>query len=80
VGAAIGVFFLALTVTERLARWGYRTVRGAIEYWRDEINDLRTGGVDPEQLEWEKDAFVNGTDEKPNATDENKGTDEIQTP
>jgi hypothetical protein len=59
VGAALGIFCLVLTVTERLARWAYRTVRGSIEYWSDEIKDLKNGGMDLDQLALEKDAFVN---------------------
>lgn len=59
VGAAVGVFCLVLTVTERLARWVYRHVRGSIQYWNDEINDLRNGGVDSDQIALEKDEFVN---------------------
>jgi hypothetical protein len=59
VGAALGIFCLAVTVTERIARWAYRAIRGSIQYWRDEIKDLKNGGMDPDQLALEKDEFVN---------------------
>lgn len=59
VGAAVGIFCLAITVTERLARWVYRHVRGSIQYWKDEITDLKNGGMDSDQLALEKDEFVN---------------------
>jgi hypothetical protein len=59
VGAAVGIFCLVLTVTERLARWVYRHVRGSIQYWKDEITDLRNGGMDSDQIALEKDEFVN---------------------
>lgn len=59
VGTAVGIFCLVLTVTERLARWVYRHVRGSIQYWKDEITDLRNGGMDSDQIALEKDEFVN---------------------
>jgi len=62
VGAAMGIFCVVLAVTERFARWAYRTVRGSIQYWKDEINDLKNGGMDPDQVALEKDEFVNDTE------------------
>jgi hypothetical protein len=62
VGAAVGIFCVVLAVTERFARWAYRTVRGSIQYWKDEINDLKNGGMDPDQVALEKDEFVNDTE------------------
>ena|SRR5208282_1576925 len=59
VGAAVGIFCLAVTVTERLARWVYRHVRGSIQYWKDEITDLKNGGMDSDQIVLERDEFVN---------------------
>ena len=62
VGAAVGLFALVLTLTERVARWAWRTVRGSINYWQEEIKDLKNGGMDAEQLALEKDEFVNEED------------------
>jgi hypothetical protein len=62
VGLGLGMFTLVLTVTERLARWLYRHVRGSIQYWRDEIKDIKNGGMDSDQAAWEKDEFVNEPD------------------
>jgi hypothetical protein len=59
VGAAVGIFCLAVTITERLARWVYRHVRGSIQYWKDEITDLKNGGMDSDQIALEKDGLVN---------------------
>jgi hypothetical protein len=59
VGAALGIFCIILTATDRLARWAYRTVRGSIEYWNGEIKDLKNGGLDPDQIALEEDEFVN---------------------
>ena len=61
-GAALGIFCLVVTVTERLARCLYRHVRGSIQYWKDEITDLKNGGMDPDQIALEKDEFVNDTE------------------
>lgn len=58
----MGIFCVVLAVTERFARWAYRTVRGSIQYWKDEIKDLKNGGMDPEQVALEKDEFVNDTE------------------
>jgi hypothetical protein len=62
VGAAVGLFALVLTLTERVARWAWRTVRGSFNYWREEIKDLKNGGMDSDQLALEKDEFVNDTE------------------
>ena len=58
----MGLFALVLTLTERVARWAWRTVRGSINYWQEEIKDLKNGGMDAEQLALEKDEFVNEED------------------
>jgi hypothetical protein len=42
-----------------LARWTYRTVRGSIKYWRDELRDLKNGVEDSEQVGLADDEFVN---------------------
>jgi hypothetical protein len=62
VGVAVGIFCLAVTVTERITRWIYRHVRGSIQYWKHEINDLKNGGMDSDQIGLEKDEFVNDVD------------------
>jgi len=62
IGFGLGMFTLVLTVTERLARWLYRHVRGSIAYWKDEIRDLKHGGMDPDQSIWDRDEFVNEPD------------------
>ena len=62
VGMAAGILYVALTAMERLARWTYRSIRGAINYWKEEIEDLKSGGRDAEQLALEKDEFVNFTE------------------
>ena len=59
VGAALGIFCAVLTISERIARWLYRNVRGSIDYWRNEIKDLKTGGIDRDQLAFDKDGFAN---------------------
>jgi len=59
VGAAIGIFCVVFTVTERLARWVYRSIRGSIKYWKDEFSDLKNGGTDFDQAALERDEFVN---------------------
>jgi hypothetical protein len=59
----VGLFALVLTLTERVARWAWRTVRGSINYWQEEIKDLKNGGMDAEQMALEKDEFVNEEDE-----------------
>lgn len=60
VGTAVGIFCVALTVTERLVRWVYRSVRGSIRYWKDEINDLKNSRMeDLDTASLEKDEFVN---------------------
>ena len=56
----MGLFALVLTLTERVARWAWRTVRGSITYWREEIKDLKNGGMDQTALE--RDEFVNDTE------------------
>ena len=58
----MGLFALVLTLTERVARWAWRTVRGSINYWQEEIKDLKNGGMDAEQMALEKDEFVNEED------------------
>jgi hypothetical protein len=63
IGVGLGMLTIVLTATERLARWLYRHVRGSITYWKDEIRDLKNGGLDPDQTAWEKDEFVNESDE-----------------
>jgi len=63
IGLGLGMLTIVLTATERLARWLYRHVRGSITYWKDEIRDLKNGGLDPDQSPWEKDEFVNEADE-----------------
>lgn len=63
IGLGMGMLTLVLTVTERLARWLYRHVRGSIQYWKDEIRDIKNGGMDPDQAAWEKDEFVNEPDD-----------------
>lgn len=55
---ALGVFCLVLTVTDRLSRWGYRTLRGAFEFWKDEVKDIKAGGKDLELVALEEDEFV----------------------
>lgn len=62
IGLGLGMLTLVLTVTERLARWLYRHVRGSIQYWKDEIQDMKNGGVDPNHVGWDKDEFVNEPD------------------
>lgn len=62
VGAALGLFALVLTLTERVARWAWRTMRGSVDYWHGEIKDLKNGGMDAEQMALEKDEFVNDTE------------------
>ena len=62
IGIGLGMFTVVLTVTERLARWLYRHVRGSITYWKDEIRDLKNGGMDPDQSIWDRDEFVNEPD------------------
>jgi hypothetical protein len=63
IGVGLGMLTIVLTATERLARWLYRHVRGSITYWKDEIRDLKNGGLDPDQTAWDKDEFVNESDE-----------------
>ena len=41
-------------VTEKLARWVYRHIRGSIQYLKDEIVDLKNGGMDLDQIQSEK--------------------------
>jgi len=65
VGAARGIFIAAVTVMERFARWAFRSVRGgAIDYWTEEIEELKNGGVDLHHLALEKDelGIVNAND------------------
>ena len=41
-------------------RWVYRSVRGSIRYWKDEISDLKNGRMeDLDTAALEKDEFVN---------------------
>jgi hypothetical protein len=73
VGAAVGLFALVLTLTERVARWAWRTVRGSINYWKEEIKDLRNGGMDADQMALEKDEFVNETEDWESPVIERRG-------
>ena len=73
VGAAVGLFALVLTLTERVARWAWRTVRGSISYWNEEIKDLRNGGMDSGQMAFEKDEFVNETEDWESPVIERRG-------
>jgi hypothetical protein len=65
IGVGLGMLTIVLTATERLARWLYRHVRGSITYWKEEIRDLKNGGLDPDQTAWEKDEFVNESEPEP---------------
>lgn len=73
VGAAVGLFALVLTLTERVARWAWRTVRGSINYWNEEIKDLKNGGMDADQMALEKDEFVNETEDWESPVIERRG-------
>ena len=60
IGVAVGIFCLVISLADRLlARWTYRTVRGSIVYWQDELRDLKNGGSDSEQAGLVEDEFVN---------------------
>jgi hypothetical protein len=46
-GVAVGALCAAVMGTERLARWFYRNFRKSIQYWKEEVNDLKNNGMEP---------------------------------